>query len=202
MVTSERAPIPLSLPDSEVLYIEQLPLGLPSEEVFARLLAEVPWEQRSIRLFGKEVAQPRLVAWYGDPGCSYTYSGIRWEPRAWTPLLAELRLVVERASGCAFNSVLVNLYRNQQDSMGFHSDDEPELGPNPNIASLSLGAERVFVMKHKLSGAPPFKLRLASGSLLVMKGKTQHFWKHGIDKQRTACGPRINLTFRKIVHEV
>jgi alkylated DNA repair dioxygenase AlkB len=189
----------LAIPDSEVWYDQQVALGLPPEQVFARLLEEVSWQQRTIRLFGREVAQPRLVAWYGDPGCSYTYSGIRWDPSAWTMQLLELRQIVEEVSGCGFNSVLVNLYRDQRDSMGFHSDDEPELGPKPSIASLSVGAERVFVMKHKAGLVRPVRLRLASGSLLVMKGETQRNWKHGIDKQSSPCGPRINLTFRKIV---
>ena len=117
----------------------------------------------------------------------------------WSTLLAEIKYNVEQVAG-RFNSVLLNYYRNQRDSMGMHSDDEPELGPQPVIASLSLGAERTLVMKHRRDRAQPVqRLTLASGSLLLMQGDTQRNWKHGINKLQRACGPRVNLTFRKIL---
>jgi alkylated DNA repair dioxygenase AlkB len=144
--------------------------------------------------------QPRLVAWYGDKDRSYTYSGIRLVPLPWTDLLMKLKGSVEAISKVQFNSVLLNYYRHQRDCMGFHSDDESELGKNPVIASLSLGEERAFVLKHKTrKNIAPVRLQLTSGSLLLMNGETQHNWKHGIDKQSHPCGPRVNLTFRRIL---
>ena len=151
-------------------------------------------------MWGRKMPQPRLTAWYGDPRRSYTYSGLRLEPTAWTPLLLDVKWRVEDAVGAAFNSVLLNYYRDQRDSIGFHSDDEPELGHRPVIASVSLGEERTFVLKHKTARhVPPIRLRLASGSLLLMRGETQHRWRHGILKATRPCGPRINLTFRSII---
>jgi alkylated DNA repair dioxygenase AlkB len=130
----------------------------------------------------------------------YTYSGIRLTATPWTADLLKLKQKVELIAGCAFNSVLLNYYRDQRDSMGFHSDDERELGPRPTIASLSLGQERVLVFKHKTDRAVrPYKLRLESGSLLIMRGETQQHWVHGIAKSTVPCGPRVNLTFRYII---
>jgi alkylated DNA repair dioxygenase AlkB len=120
------------------------------------------------------------------------------EASAWSEVLTELRVAIETFTGATFNSVLLNLYRDHRDSMGFHADDEPELGPCPTIASLSLGAERTLVFKHRTRKLAPVRINLAAGSLLVMKGETQHNWFHGIHKLTAPCGPRINLTFRKI----
>ena len=163
---------------------------------FAALLAEVPFRQETIRLFGKAILQPRLTAWHGDPGASYTYSGLSLAPSPWTPALAALRARVEAAAGCSFNSVLVNHYRDGDDSMGKHADDEPELGENPVIASLSLGARRRFVLEPKKKGEK-VTLELGEGNLLVMAGTTQHHYRHGVPKQ-AARGARMNLTFRRI----
>ena len=142
--------------------------------------------------------QPRLSAWHGD--LSYRYSGIRLEPQPWSPLLARLRRRIEAITGCRFNSVLLNLYRDGGDSMGMHSDDERELGARPAIASLSLGETRDFVMRHRhrkdLAG---LKLPLPCGSLLLMRGDTQRHWRHGINRTRRDCGARLNLTFRRIL---
>ena len=165
--------------------------------VYAALLEEVDWKQRSIRLMGREVLQPRLTAWYGD--AAYTYSGVTLTPVPWTPLLSELRDLVVAEVGECFNSVLCNMYRTGADSMGLHSDDEKELGPHPVIASLSLGAARVFVLRHRKKKAPPVKIELTHGSLLVMRGTAQAFWKHEVPKDPSASGPRINLTFRRIL---
>ncbi len=151
-------------------------------------------------MWGKLYSQPRLVAWYGDPDCSYTYSGITLAPLPWTDLLLNIRNRIETVTGGAFNSVLLNYYRDNRDSMGLHSDDEPELGEKPEIASLSLGEERTFTMKHKTNKlAKAVRLRLESGSLLLMKGETQRYWKHGLSKETRQCGARVNLTFRQIV---
>ena len=164
-----------------------------------RMIDETPWRSESVTVWGKTFQQPRLIAWYGDEGQRYSYSGIGLEPLPWTSTLLGVRAVVQAVSDEQFNSVLLNYYRNHRDSMGFHSDDERELGPAPTIASLSLGATRTFVLKHKLrEDVKPVRLDLTPGSLLIMKGQTQRYWKHGIDKQTKPCGPRVNLTFRRI----
>jgi alkylated DNA repair dioxygenase AlkB len=192
----ERIPIA----DGEVYYLGKLELGWDDHAVFNQLIAEVPWRQERILVWGKMHLQPRLVAWYGDRGSDYTYSGITLTPLPWTELLLEIKGRVETVTAASFNSVLLNYYRDNRDSMGFHSDDEPELGLRPVIASLSLGEERTLILKHKLNKlARPVRLKLASGSLLLMKGETQKYWTHGIAKESRPCGPRINLTFRQIV---
>ena len=184
------------MPDS----LQLLPHFLPAAEataLLAHLTETVAWEQRNISLFGKIHPQPRLTAWYGDPEARYTYSGLTWEPRPWLPTLADLRQRLETAADCRFNSVLLNLYRDGRDSMGWHADDEPELGPAPTIASLSLGATRRFRLRPHVSGiAEPFGLDLANGSLLLMHPPTQAEWQHALPKTARPVGPRLNLTFR------
>ena len=190
----------LSIPDAEVYYQPQLELPTSPRELMRQLQTEVPWQEQEITIWGKTHWQPRLTAWFGDSDARYTYSGIVLEPRPWSPLLLDLKCRVEQVSGVEFNSALLNYYRNHRDSMGLHSDDEPELGARPVIASLSLGQERTFVMKHKRKRSlPPVRLRLASGSLLLMRGETQKNWRHGINKLQRECGPRLNLTFRAIL---
>ena len=187
------------LPDADVWYSPHLPLGLPPDEIARNLIRDVRWRSEEIVVWGKKYPQPRLVAWHGDAGQRYTYSGITLEPLPWTDLLLGIKSTVEEFAQASFNSVLLNYYRDHRDSMGFHSDDEPELGPKPTIASLSLGSERVLILKHKTrTELKPVRLPLQSGSLLLMKGDTQHHWKHGINKESKACGPRVNLTFRRI----
>jgi alkylated DNA repair dioxygenase AlkB len=167
--------------------------------MLARLIDETKWRQEAVRIYGKHYDQPRLVAWYGDVGMKYDYSGISLIPLPWTDLLLDTKRRIEDCTESTFNSVFLNLYRDHNDSMGFHSDDERELGREPTIASLTFGATRTFVMKHKRDREIPLaKIPLEAGSVLLMKGKTQHFWKHGILKQRETCGPRVNLTFRTI----
>jgi alkylated DNA repair dioxygenase AlkB len=190
----------IPMQDAEVLYLPHLELGQPAAVLTQKLIAEVPWRAGHVVLWGKTMIQPRLIAWYGDDGRSYAYSGIELHPMPWTTILLDIKTRIEAAVASPFNSVLLNYYRDNQDSMGFHSDDEPELGERPVIASLSLGEERTFVLKHKTSKAlRPVHLRLPSGSVLLMKGDTQRFWKHGIPKEARPCGPRVNLTFRNIV---
>jgi len=191
---------PIQIPDADIYYLPNLDLRLTPDEILHHLIANTPWRQDEITVWNKRYAQPRLVAWYGDPGSAYTYSGITLTPMRWTDLLLEIKRQVENVAAITFNSVLLNYYRDHRDSMGFHSDDEPELGINPVIASLSLGTERTFILKHKTNKlAKPIRLRLASGSLLLMKGTTQKHWKHGIAKESHQCGPRVNLTFRRII---
>jgi alkylated DNA repair dioxygenase AlkB len=184
-----------------------LPQWLPAEEAeatFTALYAAIPWETHRLRLFGREVDAPRLSCWIGDPHTSYVYSGTRFEPHPWPPLLADLRERLQRVCGARFNSVLANLYRDGCDSMGWHSDDEPELGDQPLIASLSLGAERRFRLRRRLpravksSPADTVNLLLPPGSVLRMAGATQRLYRHDLPKTRRAVAPRINLTFRWI----
>ena len=185
--------------DAEINFASLIELPKNSDALLHELIEETPWRSESVTIWGKTHLQPRLIAWYGDAGQSYTYSGIRLDPLRWTQTLDALRQAIEAMAGETFNSVLLNYYRNHRDSMGFHSDDERELGPAPIIASLSLGATRTFILKHKTRvDLKPVRIDLHSGSLVVMKGTTQRFWKHGIDKQTKPCGPRVNLTFRRI----
>jgi len=186
--------------DADVFYLRRLELSQPDSRILQRLIAEVPWRAEDVTVWGRLVLQPRLTAWYGDAGANYAYSGIQLRPHPWTPLLLDIKTRIEDAVGATFNSVLLNYYRDHNDSIGFHSDDESELGDRPIIASLSFGEERIFVLKHKrLREAKPLRLRLASGSLLLMAGDTQHCWRHGIPKESRQCGPRVNLTFRRII---
>lgn len=190
----------LDVPDAEIYYSPRVDLGADPDVVLKALIEQIPWRTEVINLWGKEHQQPRLAAWFGDSEARYTYSGLSLNPLPWSDLLAGLRNRVEALAGASFNSVLLNYYRDQRDSMGMHSDDEPELGRNPIIASVSLGEQRTFVMKHKFRKAlKPIHLPLDHGSLLLMKGATQHHWKHGINKVSRPCRPRVNLTFRRII---
>jgi alkylated DNA repair dioxygenase AlkB len=186
---------PIHIGDGELALLARLPLSLSNAEIFARLLHETPWREESVVVYGKRHLQPRLTAWYGD--ASYTYSGLRLEPLPWTALLLEIRAAVEAACGQRFNSVLLNRYRNERDSMGMHSDDEPELGNDPVIASLSYGATRTFILRHKRDKRI-VRLPLEDGSLLLMSGQLQRNWLHGINKSTRPLGERLNLTFRYI----
>jgi alkylated DNA repair dioxygenase AlkB len=189
----------LDLPDAEIYYAPRVDWGAGPELILRQLIEQIPWRSEVINLWGRQYQQPRLAAWFGDAGARYTYSGLSLEPLPWTDLLSTLRSRVEALSDASFNSVLLNCYRDHRDSMGMHSDDEPELGRNPVIASLSFGEQRTFILKHKSrKDLKPVHLPLESGSLLLMKGATQHHWKHGINKLARPCGPRVNLTFRRI----
>lgn len=190
----------LDLPDAEVYYSPRVDLGAAPDFILRELIEHVPWRSEVINLWGKQYRQPRLVAWFGDAGARYTYSGLSLEPMPWSELLSLVRAHVESLAEVSFNSVLLNYYRDHRDGMGMHSDDEPELGKNPVIASVSVGERRTFVMKHRFrKELKPVHLPLESGSLLLMKGPTQHHWKHGINKVSSPCGARVNLTFRRIV---
>lgn len=187
----------LPLPDGDLMLFRQPELGAVPGSLFTRLKDSLAWRQEPITLFGKTMLQPRLLAWYGDPQAVYRYSGQRHDPLPWTAELMALCARVEELTGARFNSVLANLYRDHRDSMGLHADDEPELGERPVIASLSLGEERVFRLRHRQrKDLKPVRVPLTDGSLLVMAGDTQRHWKHEVPKQTRPCGPRINLTFR------
>lgn len=170
-----------------------------ADEYFARILGDTPWEQRHIVMFGREVLQPRLACWYGDH--AYSYSGILLEPRPWTVHLEELKHRCESSAATSFNSCLVNLYRDGRDSMGWHADDERELGSEPVIASVSLGQTRSFRMRHRQTKTV-VDIALDHGSLLVMGGAMQHFWVHEVPKTSKSVDQRINLTYRRIVTDV
>jgi alkylated DNA repair dioxygenase AlkB len=181
--------------DGSALYRSGFFNSAECEQMFRSINDETPWEARNIVLFGKEVPQPRLACWYGD--LAYSYSGITLDPRPMTPTLLEIKQRCEQAASARFNSVLVNLYRDGQDSMGLHADDEPELGVEPIIASVSFGGERNFRLRHRQSKDLQ-QISLASGSLLVMSGLSQENWMHDIPKTKKFVEPRINLTFRYI----
>lgn len=185
------------MPDAEVYYSPCFFSMEESDFYFEELLQSVSWRQESIRLFGKQQPMPRLTAWYGDK--AYTYSGLENRPQPWLPVLQKLREQVQEASGRMYNSVLLNLYRTGQDSMGWHADDEQELGQEPGIASLSFGGERRFAFKHRFrKDVAPVRISLSHGSLLLMQGPTQHHWLHHIPKTAKVVQPRINLTFRYV----
>jgi alkylated DNA repair dioxygenase AlkB len=191
----------IELSDGDILWVRHF---LPLEEanqLMQTLQNEIPWRQDSIRIAGKDTPIPRLQAWFGDAGMTYTYSGLTLQPTPWTPDLAQLKQRIEDYSDTHFNSLLANLYRDENDSVGWHADNEPELGENPTIASVSLGETRDFVLKHRDHPEQKLKLSLQNGDLLIMKGALQHHWVHQVPKCRTQCRPRINLTFRRIFKE-
>lgn len=188
------------LPDAELLF---WPCWLSSEQAdrcYQQLAQQLNWQQPAIKIFGKAVLIPRQQVWMGDPHCSYKYSGVLFTPEPWHPLVKQLTDQVNQLCRSNFNSVLLNLYADGQQHMGWHSDDEPELGNNPLIASLSLGQQRFFDLKHKTCGTQ-LKLGLGHGSLLLMAGSCQANWQHRVPKMAAATKGRINLTFREIKHK-
>lgn len=171
-----------------------------TDEYFRGLLSTINWKQEQIMMYGKTHAVPRKTAWYGEEGFNYKYSGINCNPEPWTKELRDIKKVIERfLPNHEFNSVLLNLYRNGDDKVSWHSDDETELARNPTIASVSLGATRRFDLKHKKYSKEKFQIELTSGSLIIMTGELQHHWQHQIPVQKKVKDPRINLTYRTIV---
>lgn len=185
--------------DSDVMLYRHCFSLEDSDRLYSQLYDSIHWRQDSAKFFGKTHALPRLTAWYGERGKSYSYSGIRMEPEPWTAPLLEVKARVEQIIPQRFNSVLLNLYRHGQDSMGWHSDDEPSLGSNPAIASVSFGGTRRFRLRHRFQKETTVTLELDHGSLLIMSGPTQHYWQHQVPKTSKPVSPRINLTFRVIV---
>lgn len=185
------------LPDADVRLDPAWLRPDAADALFATLRDGIAWENHPVRLFGREYPAPRLSCWIGDPGAAYRYSGLLRTPRPWTPVLADLRDRLSAELGAPFNSVLANLYRDGRDAMGWHADDEPELGAAPVIASVSLGATRRFVLKHRRDDAR-LVLDLPSGSLLVMQGATQANYRHALPRTARAVGPRLNLTLRVV----
>ncbi|MGH8050335.1 MAG: alpha-ketoglutarate-dependent dioxygenase AlkB family protein [Arenimonas sp.] len=188
----------LELPGAGLLFHPGWLDSKAANSLFEILRKQVAWERHRIKIFGREVESPRLSCWMGDAGANYVYSNTRFEPHAWLPELQSLRERLQAECEAQFNSVLANLYHNGQDSMGWHSDDEPELGTQPVIASISLGETRRFSFKAKTAGAKAVHLELPHGSLLLMRGDTQKNYRHALAKTAKPVGERINLTFRNI----
>ena len=187
------------MPDGEVAIYRNFFNRVESDQIFQELLSKIKWRQDKMKLYGKEFELPRLTAWYGDDGKSYTFSGIPMNPDAWTHTLLSIKSRIEEVTQAKFNSVLLNLYRSGKDGVSWHSDDEQELGKNPIIASVSFGEARRFQLRHKLDKSlDKVEITLTHGSLLIMKGSTQHFWQHQIPKTAKSLRERINLTFRRI----
>ena len=187
-----------SLPDAELRVWPAFVSAAASHQLCQHWLQHLAWQQPQIRLYGRAVAIPRLQLWMGDDDAHYRYSGTLFTPAPWQPEIQQLAERIALVAGQRFNSVLLNLYRDGQDAMGWHSDDEPELGREPLIASLSLGASRRFLLAHRQY---PYKceIGLNDGDLLLMAGPTQHHWRHAIPRQANCHQPRINLTFRRIM---
>lgn len=205
LFASNNTPERLTIDQGELVLFHNWLSPEAAAECFDRLRESTPWEQSTITIAGRPVRIPRLNAWFGEPGMTYRYSGTRFAALPWTAELANLRLkvqsVVDELPGSVdfdINSALLNLYRNGDDSVGWHSDDEPELGPHPQIASLSLGASRRFVLKNRHNKSNKLELELNAGSLLFMLGDTQQHWLHAVPKTRKSVGERINVTFRQI----
>lgn len=186
------------LKDAEISYDEHFLSNSEASTYFDVLRKETDWQQDRIKVFGKDYDQPRLTALFANNKKPYSYSNITMHPTPFSPVLLEIKSKIEKKLDQTFTTCLLNLYRNGQDSNGWHADNEKELGINPVIASVSLGAERLFHMKHRTDKTQKIRLNLAHGSLLVMSGSTQHHWLHQIPKTKKNVGERINLTFRII----
>jgi alkylated DNA repair dioxygenase AlkB len=191
-------PIVLHLQDAEIIYFPHFFDKKEADAIFTQLVKDIPWQQDDIQVFGKIHPQPRLTALFGNEGKPYSYSNIKMQPYPWTLFLQKIKSYVESVSDTNFTTVLLNQYRDGKDSNGWHADNEKELGSNPVIASVSFGSERIFQLKHNSISGLKQNIILEHGSLLLMKGTTQHFWKHQIPKTSKPIGPRINLTFRVI----
>jgi alkylated DNA repair dioxygenase AlkB len=192
-------PIPLNLPDAEFIYYPNFFSKEKADFLFDNLLNETPWQHDEITIFGKKIAQPRLTCLYGNDGKSYGYSTIVMHPHPFNSTLTFIKEEIENATNEYFTTVLLNLYRNEKDSNGWHADNEKELGRDPIIASLSLGEERVFQIKNNTNKEVKQSIILQHGSLLLMKNGAQIHYKHQIPKASKFKNPRINLTFRKII---
>lgn len=197
LFTSE--PLVFDLPDAKIRYFEHfIPIEM-AQLLFEQILHQTPWQKDKITVFGKTHDQPRLTALYGHEGKPYSYANITMYPHQWTPALMHIKESITQLTAYEFNTALLNLYRDGNDSNGWHADNEKSLGKNPVIASVSFGATRMFQLQHNTIKEAKLKIPLTHGSLLLMEGQTQHYWKHQIPKTKSHVGPRINLTFRKLI---
>ena len=179
-------------------WLRRLAPSLTPEQLAAIRFTNIAWKQDNINMYGKTVPLPRLTAWYGDSGKSYTYSGIKSEPNEWNKGLLYLKHQIERVAGVEFNSVLLNWYRDGEDYLSWHADDEKELGLNPVIASVNFGETRDFFLRRNVDKSQRISIPLKHGTLLIMSGALQHHWQHSVPKRKRVDGSRFNLTFRKI----
>ena len=186
------------IPDGLITYFPELFGDQESRVYLKSLINATPWEQRAVMMYGNKIVTPRLTAWYGDAEKNYAYSGNRFQPLQWTADLLEIKRKVEPLAGVIFNSVLLNYYRDSNDSVAWHSDNEAELGKQPVIASVSFGQVRQFDIRRKDLHNERYSIRLEEGSLLLMKGDLQQHWEHRISKSTIPMKPRVNLTFRVI----
>ena len=182
----------------EVFYYQIFFSLAESDHYFNALQQEIQWKQEPIKIFGKDMMQPRLTAWYGDVDKPYSYSGITMQSLPWTNTLQQIKTAIEEIAGVRFTNALLNYYRDGKDSMGWHRDNEKELGINPVIGSVSFGAARVFRLRHYDKKKLTRSIELTHGSFLLMRGETQHHWEHQIPKTNGMIGGRINLTFREL----
>lgn len=188
---------PVILQNGEYIYLPNFLDKITANNYLEAFKTNIEWKQESMNMYGKQVMFPRLTAWYGDNDKPYSFSGIKLSPHPWTKELLEIKNLIEPKCEVEFNSVLLNLYRDGNDSISWHTDAEKELGKNPIIASVNFGAERKFQIKHNET-QEKHEIILKHGSLLIMKGELQHFWKHQVPKQSGITKERINLTFRVI----
>ncbi len=194
-----QAPVQFNQNAIDLSYFSGFVNQTAADELLLWLQHNLDWQRTSIHLFGRQVLEPRLTVWYADKGVSYAYSGRQLSANPWPVNLSEIRQRINTVANCAFNAVLGNYYRNGSDYMGWHSDDERSLGNEPVIASLSLGAERDFILRRKDNHQQKQHLTLQHGSLLIMRGKTQRYWQHALPRRKRIVQPRINLTFRQVL---
>lgn len=187
----------IKIQNGEYVYVPNFFNKVTSDKYYEYMLHEIHWKQEEMNMYGKTIKFPRLTAWYGDFDKAYTFSGITLSPNKWTKELSEIKDKIEPKCNVKFNSVLLNQYRNGNDSISWHTDAEKELGRNPIIASVSFGAPRIFQLRH-MHSKQKIDIELKHGSLLIMLGETQHYWQHQVPKTRRAVHERINLTFRVI----
>jgi len=187
----------VSVQNGEYRYLPEFFSRSESDRYFQKLQNDILWKQESLNMYGKRLPFPRLTAWYGDKGKSYAFSGVALRPHAWTGELLEIKNKIEPIAGTRFNSVLLNRYRNGKDSISWHTDAEPEMGVNPIIGSVNFGATRKFQLRH-VQTREKIEIELRHGSLLIMQGEMQHFWRHQVPKTKQKVNERINLTFRAI----
>lgn len=192
-------PFDPGLPDADIKYYGNFLSEPEAARYFSCLLDNLDWQQHHIKIFGKSLPQPRLTALYAETDEAYTYSGLTLQPIPYTEELKVIQNKIKEIMDVDFTHCLANLYRDGRDSMGLHADDEKELGKNPVIASISLGETRKFRLIHKYDKSLKLNIDLEPGSLLIMQGTTQHYWKHELAKTSASKGPRINLTYRKIL---
>ena len=194
-LSAKDAVVPVVLQNGEYIFIPHFFSDAESNHFFRALREKVEWKQESMNMYGRQLPFPRLIAWYGDDQKPYSFSGVTLDPSPWLPELLELKERLEPVAKVSFNRVLLNLYRDGRDSVGWHTDAEPPLGKNPVIASISFGATRKFQLRH-MQTKEKVELELTHGSLLIMRGEMQHFWQHQVPKTSRPVGERINLTFR------